>query len=519
MARRIHLVCVLAGFFGAVRCGGGPEPEPQWGFCEENQEPCPERPAVEEPATLPWLHVDGAQIVDAQGATVALRGFNFGSWLMMESWIPAIGLLDEGDLLRAAEQIAAELGVADLLRAARDSNALEWLVEARSHRVLVEEWREHMFENAEAGQLGAVEQFWAWFDSQPWVFEEQSLWDWLWRRFGYGGSQELRAAFQDHYITEIDVERLAALGLNHFRLPVWFELLESDFAGGARFQPEGWQRLHRALLWARRHRLYVILDLHGAPGGQSASWHQGLRDGGHLFENEACQRKTARLWQALASYFKDDPHLAAYDLLNEPMSSPGADGYRKVHDAIYRAVRAEDGRHMVMMEDGYQPASLLPSPAEMGWENAVFSIHLYPGGSSAAEYLERIDRALLDSPAADARFRLPLYLGEFNAADGEDSLSWAADGMDLALERLNRRGVHWGIWTWKYYTAQSLWGLYHPAQDAGRRIDVRDASFEKIRTDFIAQDSANFAADPRLEQMLRSRAADPVRPLDLESQP
>jgi len=374
-----------------------------------------------------------------------------------------------------------------------------------------------MAEHASSEQSEAVANFWSWFDSQPWVFEEQSLWNWLWKRFGYKKSQELRAVFQDNYITELDFERLSALGLNHLRLPVWFELLESDFAEGAHFKSEGWMRLHQALLWARKHKLYVILDLHGAPGGQSASWHQGLADGGHLFENEACLKKTVRLWQALAHYFKDDPHLAAYDLLNEPMSSPDPEAYRKVHDEIYRAIRSEDTRHVVMLEDGYRPASELVSPAEMGWENAMFSIHLYPGGTSAADYLERIDRALLDSPATEARFQMPLYLGEFNAADGTESLGWAAEGMDLVLERLNERGVHWAIWTWKYHTDQSLWGLYYPKDRPGYRIDVRDASFEKIRDDFAALNSSNFAAHKELEEVLKRRSADPVRPLDLNT--
>lgn len=518
MPRWRHGACRSLLVLLAVGCGEAP-PEPVWGFCEENREPFPERPAFAEPATLPWLRVQGMDVVDEEGKPVALRGFNFGSWLMMESWIPGVGLLDEEDLLQAAEQKAAELGVGGLFEAARNSTALEWLVEARSHRVLVEEWRAHMHENAPVEKIEAVEAFWAWFDSEPWVFEEQSLWNWLWKRFGYEKSQRLRAAFQDHYITELDFERLSASGLNHVRLPVWFELLETDFQGGARFKPEGWRRLHQALVWARKHRLYVVLDLHGAPGGQSASWHQGLWDGGHLFESASCQRKTARLWQALAHYFKDDPHLAAYDLLNEPMSAPDAGGYREVHGALYHAIRAEDGRHMVMSEDGYLPMSILVSPSEMGWENALFSVHLYPGGTSAADYLERLERALLGGPAASPRFRLPIYLGEFNAADGEDSFSWAAEGMDLALSRLNQRGVHWAIWTWKYWNERSLWGLYRPAPGTSRRIDVRDATFDEIRRDLAAQDSKDFVPHAELSRVLAQRAADPVQPRDLESTP
>jgi len=507
-------IVLLLGLLAA--CSSSETKAPQWGFCEPNQDPFPERPAVGEPARLNWLRVEGTDVVDEQGRRVALRGFNFGSWLMMETWIAGIGLWDEGELLQHAEQQADALGVGDLWREARAATALEWLTEARSHRVLVEEWRAYMYARAGAEQRPAIDALWAWFDDAPWIFEERSLWDYLARRHGFPDAQELRARFQDAFITEEDVRRLSLIGLNLVRLPVWFELLETDFEGGAHFKPEGFARLDRFLRWARRFGVYVVLDLHGAPGGQSASWHQGLPDGGHLFENPACLAKTERLWQALAHYFRDEPHIAAYDLLNEPMSSPGPEDYRRVHDALYRAVRAEDTRHIVMIEDAYLPASDLVSPAEMGWENAMFSVHLYPGGTSAEDYLSRMEQALTRGPAADARFRVPVLLGEFNAADGEDSAAWSDEGMRLLLDRLNRRGVHWAIWTWKYWTGSPAWGFTFPR--APERIDVAGASFRELSAAFAGLSTLDHCSEhTRLKTILQDLAAAPAAPLDLSS--
>ena len=351
-----------------------PQPPPKPGFCEPNDQEFPVRPALTESATLPFLHVEGLDIVNENSEPVALRGVNFGSWLMMGAWIAGIGVMDEGELLAALDAKAEELGLSDLLADAKNSNLLEWVLEKRSHYPLVQEWRAYCLANA-GNEQAAVEALWDWFAKQPWVFEEESLWLWLQGRFGYAAAEELRLTFQQNYITELDVERVAALGLNLIRVPVWFGSLETDFEEGNHYREEGWLMLHELGVWARRHGVYLMIDLHGTPGGQSTSWHQGLADGGHLWGNPECIAKTVRLWQALATYFAGDSHVAVYDLMNEPMSFPDADSYREVHDAIYQAIRPIDPDHIVMIEDGNRPASQHVPPAAHGWHKAQFSVH------------------------------------------------------------------------------------------------------------------------------------------------
>ncbi|MBI5527997.1 MAG: cellulase family glycosylhydrolase [Deltaproteobacteria bacterium] len=502
---------------GPVADGGSPDAaaEPVYGFCEPNAQAFPVRTPPTEPTTLPFLHVSGTDIVDEGGNRVALRGVNFGSWLMMENWIPGIGVLFEDDLLDMIPGKAAEFGVAELVEEARSQNILDWISEKKPHWVLVREWREYTKRHATAEEEAGVEAFWAWFDSEPWVFEERSLWRWLWGRFGFEKSEELRAAFQDHYVTELDVGRVAELGLNLIRVPIWYDALETDWKGQNGFKPQGWRRLDDIAVWARRHGVYLMLDLHGAPGGQSTAWHTGIEDGGHLWTEQACIDKTARLWKAIAAYFEDDPHVAVYDLLNEPMNFPDRDAYVAVHDALYSAIREVDAKHIVMAEDGYKPADMLASPSEMGWENAMFSVHMYPGGVSADDYLSKIETELSKIGRYYDRFNCPLFLGEFNAADGTDSGTWAAEAMDEVLSMLNQRGVHWAPWTWKFFTGQVDWGLYHPKENDGYRIDVKDAAFEKIKADFDALNSQNFEPDPALETAFTNNSEAEPQPLNL----
>ncbi len=491
------------------------QPPPVPGFCEPNNQEFPVRPALTEPATLPFLHVEGLDIVNENGQPVALRGVNFGSWLMMEAWIAGIGVMDEGALLAALDSKAEELGLTSLLAEAKNTNALDWVLEKRSHYPLVLEWRDYCLANAGSDQA-AVEALWDWFEEQPWIFEEESLWRWLQGRFGYSAAEQLRLTFQQNYITELDVERVAELGLNLIRVPVWFGSLETDFEKGNHYREEGWLMLHELGVWARRHGVYLMIDLHGTPGGQSTSWHQGLANGGHLWGNQECMAKTVRLWQALATYFAGDSHVAIYDLMNEPMSFPDADSYREVHDAIYQAIRPIDPDHIIMIEDGYRPASQLVSPAEMGWENAMYSVHRYPGGTSANDYLQRMEETITDISHYYHRYQCPLFLGEFTGADGQDTGLWAAESMQLVLSMLNERGVHWAPWTFKYYSDKTIWGLYRPAEAAGVPIDVKDASFEELQGAFEGLNSVNFVPDAGYAKALQDNAGAAPAPLNLE---
>lgn len=499
-----------------------PLPEPIWSDCQPNAAPFPERPEPTEAATLPFLHVEGTQVLDEDGNPVALRGINFGSWLMMETWIAGIGEQTEDEIVEGLIAKASELGLYRLMNDARTTNAIEWTFYVKGRWVCIQEWREHMIENATPDEAEAVAELWAWFDEQPWIFEERSLWKWLTKRFDYAKAMELREVFLDHYVTELDVERVAALGLNLIRLPVWYQALETDVEGENGFVADGWRRLDDIVSWARKHGVYIMLDLHGAPGGQSPWWHQGLENGGFFWETQACVDKTARLWKALATYFRDEPHIAVYDLLNEPAGAPDRETYGAVHDALYDAIREVDTRHIITLEDGFLDFDILVSPADLGWENVIVSFHDYPGGGNAEAHANNMEGEITGLTDLWDSFDFPLFYGEFNVYDptafeatDDPSDRWQVDAMDLALDMMNRRGVHWAPWSWKYFAAPSLWGVYVPADGSGDRINVATASFEEVRAAFEALDSTNFVLDGAYGELLERNAAAPIAPLDI----
>ena len=76
--------------------------------------------------------------------------------------------------------------------------------------------------------------------------------------------------FRDNFITEADVEAIADIGFNSVRIPINWRVLMEDEPGIA-FIEEGFQLIDRCIDWCEKYHLYVFLDLHGAPGGQTGA--------------------------------------------------------------------------------------------------------------------------------------------------------------------------------------------------------------------------------------------------------
>jgi endoglucanase len=70
--------------------------------------------------------------------------------------------------------------------------------------------------------------------------------------------------YHDNYVTREDIALLRRAGFNAIRVPLHYNLFESDDA-------EGFKLLDRLIVWSRADNLYVILDLHAAPAGQTGT--------------------------------------------------------------------------------------------------------------------------------------------------------------------------------------------------------------------------------------------------------
>jgi endoglucanase len=232
--------------------------------------------------------------------------------------------------------------------------------------------------------------------------------------------------FRDRFITEADIARIAAEGFNHVRLPInWRVLVE-----------EGFEVVDRLIDWCRDHGIWVVLDLHGAPGGQTGTNIDDSLGTPALFEDEANWKLTVELWRQLASRYRDEPVVAAYDLLNEPLPNEYQHTYADRLVALYKeltaAIREIDLRHIIMYE-GSHWASNWSIFTEVWDANSVLQFHKYWSPPDRPSIQRFID--------VGTRLGLPIYMGE----GGENTPAW----LQTAFQLYEDCGIGWNFWPWK----------------------------------------------------------------------
>ena len=100
--------------------------------------------------------------------------------------------------------------------------------------------------------------------------------------------------------------------------------------------------------------MWVILDLHAAPGGQGSDLAISDRDPAQpsLWDSAENQRRTVALWREIARRYADNPWVGGYDILNEPnwdFDGPGGghgceDKNNRPIAALYKSDHRRDPR-------------------------------------------------------------------------------------------------------------------------------------------------------------------------------
>jgi endoglucanase len=249
--------------------------------------------------------------------------------------------------------------------------------------------------------------------------------------------------YRERYITREDIQFIHAQGFNLVRVPLHWKFFQTNDA-------EGFQLLDRVVEWSREAGLYVVLDLHAAPGGQT-----GYNiDDGHgypwLFLDEGAQEQTIALWRRLAKHYRSQPAVLGYDLLNEPI--PNWAGYATLYPAleplyrrIAKAIRTVDKHHILILGGAEWDGdfSVFGPPFD---SNVIYELHKYWAGAN---------QATLDPFIAfREKYRVPIWLGE----SGENSDEWVARFRTL----LERNDIGWAFWPYKKMQAASAPVSFQP---------------------------------------------------------
>ena len=297
---------------------------------------------------------------------------------------------------------------------------------------------------------------------------------------------------REHYetfITEKNFEEIGSWGLDHVRIPIDYDLVETR---DGEYIEYGFDTIQKAYDWCRNNNLNMILDLHKAFGYSF----DGDENEFGFFENESYQERFYKLWEEFARRFGSNYEHMTFELLNEVTDKEYNDAWNDISTKCIKRIR-EIAPEISIIIGGYHNNSIqaLPDLAMPVDEKVVYTFHCYeplifthqgahwaPGmdvdfrmtlektykemDELSKEHLTQVvvgfdgldENATLSSAYFDMYFaeavrvaeerNVPLYCGEYGVIDRanpEDAMRW----YECISESFNKFHIGRAAWNYK----------------------------------------------------------------------
>lgn len=309
----------------------------------------------------------------------------------------------------------------------------------------------------------------------------------------------------DSFIKKEDIKQIADWGCDHIRIPIDYEVLESD---DGVMKEQGYKRVKQVVDWCEEYGLNAILDLHKAYGYDFND--AGDEEKNNLFSSDALQKRFVNLWIQIVKYFSTYENVA-FELLNEVVEKENAAAWNKLIKATVSEIR-KISKSAPIIYGGIQWNSvktlkLLDIPKD---DNIIFTFHFYepllfthqkapwvatmdPNQTiyypESMEYYQEKSKALgfqgevvtlakaqemgeifiteMIEEAIDAANKagVSLYCGEFGVIDRapvEDTLRWYRDVVNV----FSKYKIGGAIWSYKEMDFGITEEHYAPIKDA-----------------------------------------------------
>ena len=283
-----------------------------------------------------------------------------------------------------------------------------------------------------------------WMLQEPYMFEftgaadsqhefKEKLVDFI----GQENTDNFYNSWLENFITKADIDSLASYGYNSVRLPMHYNLFtlpiqQEPNVGENTWIETGFILVDNLLEWCEENNMYLILDLHAAPGGQGFGSDINDYDPNlpSLWESEENKNKTIALWGQIANRYKDEPWIGGYDLLNETHWDLGENELRDFYIDVTNEIRIYDDNHIIFIEgNGYaNDFSGLTPPWD---DNMVYSFHKYWSYNDSLDWVTWMRN----------EYGTPLWMGEA----GENSNQWFTEAIKVFEENY----IGWAFWPWK----------------------------------------------------------------------
>jgi len=347
--------------------------------------------------------------------------------------------------------------------------------------------------------------FGSWLLNEIWmthtygVGDDKGMRDTLESRFGKSGLENLLRVYRDSYIRTWDFDNVRSLGMNCIRLPFFYKILEEDSNPGV-YLDRSWELLDFAISNCAARNIYCIIDMHGAPGGQNSDHTCGQTGVNQLYSSTDFQNRMVDMWSAIADRYKNEPAVAAFDLLNEPWGDflkgnvPDYNVWTGLYGRAYSAIRKVDPQHIIILANRCPWCGVdeLPFPSQMGWSNIVYEFHPYDFANNDFDsHKALVDGSIRSFGPFQSDRDVPVLVGEFHPQAGIQS--WA-----YYLRHFNAYGLNWTIWSYKCHQNMGDWGIRRTSVECNLTSD----SYETISNAFA--DMANSWSD-QLQEVAISR--------------
>ncbi|MFI5154767.1 MAG: glycoside hydrolase family 5 protein [Chitinophagales bacterium] len=284
------------------------------------------------------------------------------------------------------------------------------------------------------------------------------------------------SAFWKHwrvsYISAGDIHYMKSIGMNSIRVPFNYRIFtDPDYLGGLG-ETKAFELLDKLVGWCRSENLYILLDMHCAPGGQTGD---NIDDGyGYpfLFDSQESQDLTVSVWRKIAEHYKNEPFIMGYDLLNEPIAHYfDASHFNPLLEPLYkrivRAIREVDPNHIVFLGGSQWDSNFKPFGPPFD-AKSVYTFHKYWTATTQEVIQEYLDFR--------TKYKVPIYCGE----TGENDNAWIVNFRKL----LEKNNIGWHFWPYKKMDdPRGIVTFNKPAgySEISQFADSVRGSFESIR--------------------------------------
>ncbi|MBK7095248.1 MAG: glycoside hydrolase family 5 protein [Saprospiraceae bacterium] len=253
-------------------------------------------------------------------------------------------------------------------------------------------------------------------------------------------TDEFWKLYKDHYITEEDIRFIKETGINSIRVPFHYKLFtDEDYMGLTGIQ-DGFERMDRLLSWCRKSNLYVILDMHDAPGGQTGDNIDDSYGYPWLMVSEKSQKLFVDIWTKIGERYSNEEMIIGYDLLNEPIATYFEKEYNVLNPALeplymraVKSIRNADKNHIILLGGAQWNSNFTVFSDSKFDDKIMYTCHRY--------WCDTLQQNIQDFVDFRDSVNLPLYMGE----TGENTDQWISAWTRLMIK--NNIGYHY--WPYK----------------------------------------------------------------------